>query len=165
MDGCACLECEWVESQQTPFECPTERWEDRGAAGIVGTAGYGSFGFCVLRDPRSNTIACTLGEVPKRGGRAGLVTGYYGRLDYTLITVVAPTLRIETWHDGLRVKADEVPLPGDHVKRRKLKLVRKGAQVTIEVDGVVLTTREMPGGRSGFFVQDATVSFTDVQWE
>ena len=93
------------------------------------------------------------------------MTGYYDKSEYTTLSFVAPVLRIEIWHLGKLVNAEEIPIPGDHLQERRLKLVRKRSQALISVDGVLTATRELPGGRNGFFVEGGRAAFKDPHWE
>lgn len=155
----------WLVDEQTPFEMVSAEFEDRGGRTLVGRAEPGQRAFCILKESEPDVIECTLGELPKLRTRAGLVTGYYAKGDFVLISVVAPTVDIHVWQDFKLVSTESIEIPGDHGKERRLKLTRKGPQALLEVDGIVFGARELPQGRQGFFVEGGTATFRDVSWK
>jgi hypothetical protein len=154
----------WLEREQTPFEAVVGDWADAGSRGIIGSVESQKQALCILKEPKDD-LDCTLGILPKTSGEAGLVAGYWGPGDCTLIVVVAPTLRVEKWHEGKMVKLDTFPIPGDHQKERKLSLMVRGVNARIEVDGVEFPPREVGNGRIGLYVTGAQVAFKDVRWK
>jgi len=155
----------WLVDEQTPFEMLAADFEDRGGRTLVGTAEPARRAYCILKDADHDVIECTLASLPKLRTRAGLVTGYYAKGDYVLISVVAPTVDIHVWQDFKLVSTESIEIPGDHGKERKLKLTRKGPQAMLEVDGIAFAARELPQGRQGFFVEGGTATFRDVAWK
>jgi hypothetical protein len=153
----------WLVDEQTPFECVAADWEDAGELGVIGEAEFDKVGLCILKE-QADTLECTLGELPKQRTQGGLVTGYYGPKDYVLLIAVAPSLHIETWKDGRLVALESVEIPGDHVKKRKLKVQRVGVNALITIDDLALEPRELPKGRNGLFVSAGRASYTDVKW-
>ena len=153
----------WLVDEQTPFECVAGDWEDGGDLGLMGEAAFDKQGLCILKEA-ADTLECTLGELPKQRCQGGLVTGYYGPNDYVLLIAVAPSLHIETWKDGRLAALESVEIPGDHVKKRKLKVQRVGVNALITIDDLALAPRELPRGRNGLYVSAGRVSYTDVKW-
>jgi hypothetical protein len=152
----------YLLAAQTPFEAIGD-WEDRGAAGILGHGEPTQLSYCTLREG-VGYLSAPISALPKMGGRAGFVAGWYGPDDYARIDIEAPEVLVHVLRLGKTQATMRLPIPGDARRERRVELDRAGSQYVLTVDGVKIAELELPSGRMGFFVSGVDVSFRDVSW-
>ncbi len=149
---------------QTPFEAVGD-WEDRGAAGLTGTARKGEVAFCVLRESNAR-LSARMGALPRLGSSAGFVVGWYGPVDCALVRIGAQAVEIEVWRLGAVGRTHRLKLPGEPARDRErdVEIRRQGNLYELTVDGTRFEDLELPSGRMGFFVSEASIEFRDPVW-
>lgn len=152
----------YLNAAQTPFEAIGD-WEDRGAAGIRAYRDANTMSFCTLREG-VGYLSARISALPKSGGRAGFVAGWFGEDDYARIDVEAPEVLIHVLRLGKIQSSMRLAIPGGAGRERRVELERVGNQYVLLVDGGKIAELELPSGRMGFFASGADVTFRDVSW-